>query len=104
MAMPFGGGLVMTQINPLTGSLIQSTQVQPRQSADKERQIRRLQNLSKNTALQGDRLEHQVESSDSLHALNDQGNGQQQRRQQHTHPKKCKADQQDEESHIDLTA
>ena len=61
----------MTQINPFTGAIIQGMQVQPRQSAEKDRQIRRVQNLSKNSALQGDQLEHQVESADAPHAVND---------------------------------
>ena len=62
----------MTQINPFTGAIVQGMQVQPpRQSAEKDRQIRRVQNLSKNSALQGDQLEHQVESADAPHAVND---------------------------------
>ena len=65
----------MTQINPFTGAIIQSGQVQPKQSAEKDRQIRRLQNLGKNAALQGDHLEHQVESSDALHSTDDRGAG-----------------------------
>ena len=61
----------MTQINPFTGAIVQGMQVQPRQSAEKDRQIRRVQNLSKNSALQGDQLEHQVESADAPNAVSD---------------------------------
>ena len=61
----------MSQINPFTGAIIQGMQVPPRNSAEKDRQIRRVQNLSKNSALQGDQLEHQVESADAPHAVND---------------------------------
>lgn len=61
----------MTQINPFTGAIIQGMQVQPRQGAEKDRQVRRVQNLSKNSALQGDELEHQVESAVAPHATDD---------------------------------
>jgi hypothetical protein len=61
----------MSQINPFTGAIVQGMQVQPRQSAEKDRQIRRTQNLSKNSALQGDELEHQVESADAPQAVSD---------------------------------
>lgn len=90
----------MTQINPFTGAIVQSMQVQPRQSAEKDRQIRRMQNLVKNAALQGDHLEHQVESTDALHATNDgqDSHPEQQKNPHPQHPKK------DEPPHIDLTA
>lgn len=90
----------MTQINPFTGAIVQSMQVQPRLSAEKDRQIRRMQNLTKNAALQGDRLEHQVESADALHPADDGQDsqlGHQKNPQQHP-PK------QDEPPHIDFTA
>jgi hypothetical protein len=61
----------MSQINPFTGAIIQGMQVPPRQGAEKDRQLRRVQNLSRNSALQGDQLEHQVESADAPHAVND---------------------------------
>jgi hypothetical protein len=92
----------MTQINPLTGAIIQSTQVQPRQNADKDRQIRRTQNLGKNTALQGDRLEHEVESSDALHKPDDgHDSGRQRQKQQH---QRSESSEDDGPPHIDLTA
>jgi hypothetical protein len=95
----------MTQINPFTGAIVQGTQVQQRQGAEKERHIRRLQNLGKNAALQGDRLEHQVESADALPAINDQGTSNNPRRrspQRPATPKKPGPN--DEPEHIDLTA
>jgi hypothetical protein len=96
------GPSCMTQINPLTGAVIQSTQVQPRQSAEKDRQIRRMQNLGKNTSLQGDRLEHEVESADALHRPDDgQGSHQEQRQQQHPQGKPSRDEG---PPHIDLTA
>jgi hypothetical protein len=94
----------MTQINPFTGAIIQGTQVQQRQGIEKERHIRRVQNLSKNAALQGDRLEHQVESSDALGSINDQGtkyNPQRRPPQRHA-PGKTQHDEGQE--HIDVKA
>lgn len=91
----------MTQINPFTGAIIQGGQIQPLQRAEKDRQIRRMQNLGKNSALQGDRLEHQVESSDAIHAAADgadsqrQGKGEQQR---------SRHQEEQEPPHLDLTA
>ena len=97
----------MSQINPFTGSLILSGQIQPRQNTDKERQIRRLQNLGKNAALQGDRLEHQVESADALVSIHDEGNSPQQnkKRPQPQVPKQGeKSGESGDAPHIDLTA
>jgi hypothetical protein len=94
----------MTQINPFTGAIIAGTQVQQRQGVEKGRHIRRLQNLGKNAALQGDRLEHQVESSDTLQPINDQGTSNNPRRKspQRQPPKKTNDDE--EQGHIDVTA
>jgi hypothetical protein len=95
----------MTQINPFTGAMAGSTQVQQSQSVAKERHARRVQNLGKNSALQGEELEHQVESADALHAINDR-NDSYQPEQQSPKTKKLPAlqDQPDGEDHVDLTA
>ena len=88
----------MTQINPLAGAIIMGTAVQHRHATEKGRQLRRLQNLSKNTALQGDDLEHQVENSDAVHPVNDQDG---------SHPQQQPEQQKQadgEPPHIDLKA
>jgi hypothetical protein len=97
---------VMSQINPFTGAIIQGALVPPRQSAEKDRQIRRVQNLTKNSALQGDQLEHQVESADAPHAVND---GQEhtynpQRRPPRQHTPQKPDDEEGPPAHVDLTA
>jgi len=94
----------MSQINPFTGAIIQSTFVQQRQGDDKERQIRRVQNLGKNAALQGDRLEHQVESSDALQPIHDQETPFQSNRRSRKHPQSPQPQKQDGQDHVDLTA
>ena len=96
----------MSQINPFTGAIIQGSLVPPRQSAEKDRQIRRGQNLTKNSALQGDQLEHQVESADAPHAVND---GQDHtyhpnRRPPRPHTPPKPNDEQEPPAHVDVTA
>jgi len=96
----------MSQINPFTGSILQAPQVQRQQSVEKDRQVRRTQDLAKNSALEADQLEHQVESSEELtptHA--DQKQQRQFKRPRHKSDEKDKPDETDgEEPHIDLTA
>ena len=94
----------MTQINPFTGTIVNPT-VQQQQGVEKKRQIRRMQNLGKNAALQGDRLEHQVESSDALHAINDQGTSYHpQQRRPGQHPPTAPPEEGEEGPHLDLKA
>jgi hypothetical protein len=99
------GSWAMTQINPFTGAIIQGMQVPPRQGAEKDRQIRRVQNLSKNSALQGDQLEHQVESADAPHAVND---GQEHAYNPQRRPPRQQPNPQNSEEggapHVDVTA
>ena len=93
----------MSQINPFTGAIIQSTQVQQTKSTAQDKHIRRVQNLGKNSGLQGDTLEHQVESTDALHPASDRDSYQPQRQP----PDKQKPQKQDEDEppkNIDLTA
>jgi hypothetical protein len=87
----------MTQINPFTGANIMGSAVQQRQGVDKERQLRRLQNLSRNTALQGEDMDHQVESANAPHATDD-GDGSSPQQQHH------KKMDDDDQPHIDLKA
>ena len=46
----------MTQINPFMGSILQSPVVQRQQSAEKDRQVRRANDMEKNAALPEDFL------------------------------------------------
>jgi hypothetical protein len=56
----------MSQINPFAGSILQSTQAQRHQATERDHQVRRAHESSKNSALSADELEHQVESSEEL--------------------------------------
>ena len=93
----------MSQINPFTGAIIQSTQAQQTKSAAQDKHIRRVQNLGKNAGLTGDQLEHQVESTDALHPASDRDSYQPQRQPPHKqHPKE--QDKDEPPKNIDLTA
>jgi hypothetical protein len=85
----------MTQFNPLTGSILQSTQVARQQAASKAAHVRRAQQLSKNVAARDDEMEHQVESSDQVSPAKDEGGRQGGKRKQKRG---------DDKPHIDLTA
>lgn len=65
----------MTDFNPLAGAVLGSAQAQRQIDAEKQRQLRRAQAVRKNVAAQEDGYEHQVESSEELHAVDDGGRG-----------------------------
>jgi hypothetical protein len=95
----------MSQINPFTGSVLQAPQVQRQQASDKDKQLRRAVDQEKNSALQGDRLEHQVESAEELTEIHDQDTPDpRKRKKQSSEHQKDEGDADDAgESHIDLT-
>jgi hypothetical protein len=91
----------VSQLNPLSGAILQSLTAQRELGVEKERQVRREQILEKNIAAEDDRFEHQVESSDTVSPTNDGGPGQD---QQGRKKKKKGKDANEGESHIDLKA
>jgi hypothetical protein len=95
----------MSQINPFIGSILQSTHVQRQQAAERDRQIRRIQDLEKNAALESDKLEHQVESSEGVSAIQDEEstNPRRKRRGAARHATEQQCDDQDD-PHLDITA
>jgi len=95
----------MTEINPFTGSILQSPIVQRQQAAEKDRQARRAQDAEKNAALEGDRLEHQVESSEALAEIHDEDSPDPRKRKHSAHRREKSAQNDPEDkSHLDLTA
>jgi hypothetical protein len=96
----------MTPINGLNAGIVQGSQVQQRQSTDRQRQIRRVQNLSKNSALAGDRLEHQVESADAVGGVSDGRDAfLPQQRRQHARPDATSTEEDEAgDGHVDVTA
>src|SRR5690348_4516795 len=99
------GGRSMSQINPFTGSVLQAPQVQRQQATDKDRQLRRAADQQKNAALQGEQLEHQVESAEELPEIHDQDTPDPRKRKKRSQGHD--EDQKDtgaDEQHIDVTA
>jgi hypothetical protein len=95
----------MSQVNPLTGSIVQATQVQRAQSTDREQQVRRQQVRTKDTAAHGDQFEHTVESSDSVAAIHEQdhSNDQNSKRKHHQASDEPDPHEEDQPS-LDVTA
>jgi hypothetical protein len=65
----------MTYFNPLVGPVAQSAQAQKVAASDKERQVARAQALARDSAAEGDRFEHAVESADALSPVGDDATG-----------------------------
>ncbi|MGD1277800.1 MAG: hypothetical protein ABR964_11335 [Tepidisphaeraceae bacterium] len=92
----------MSQLNPLTGSILQTPVAQKQQTDQKTRQLRRAEELRRNVAARDDEMEHQVENTDHLEAV---GDGQENPKQRQSKPKRRPAAaQEDDASHIDTTA
>ena len=96
----------MTQINPLTGAILQSTQVQRQQAAQRDRQVRREHLLAKDVAMQGDQLEHQVESSEEIRAIHEERDNANlpRKRPPRQHKPFSQNDDAGDEPHLDVTA
>ena len=92
----------MTDFNPLAGAILGSAQVQRTIEADKQRQLRRAQALQRNVATRDDQNEHEVESSQALHAIDD--DGQKQPQQQRRDRDRSSPGKDDGKPHIDLRA
>ena len=95
----------MLQINPFTGSVVQTPQVQRQQSAQKATQLRRAADAEKDSALREDQLDHQVESSEALSAIHDDAQRRDTKKRPPAKPKPT-TDDADESgpSHLDLKA
>ena len=95
----------MSQINPFTVSILQAPQVQRSQAADRDRQLKRATDLSKNAALAGEQLQHEVESSEAVApAHEDHSKNPQQRKQPKPHASPQSNDSGDDAERLDLTA
>ena len=91
----------MSAINPFSGYVAQGAQVERLQAAEKTRQVRREQALSKNIAARDDELEHQVENTDATAPIHDDDQPRQQHQQ---NPRHHPTPDGDEPPHIDITA
>src|SRR3954469_550723 len=102
---PRDASRAMSQINPFTGSVLQAPQVQRQQATDKDRQLRRAIDQQKDAALQGEQMEHQVESAEELTPINDQDTPDpRKRKKQANGPDDDHRDAGEDEQHLDVTA
>jgi len=92
----------MTDFNPLAGAVLGSTQAQQQIETEKQRQLRRAQAVRKNVAAREDGYEHQVESSEELHPVDDGSHGQD--GSKNGGERRNPQDKSDEKPHIDLKA
>ena len=90
----------MTDFNPLAGAILGSAQAQQAMGTEKQRQVRRAQVASKNAGASGDRFEHEVESVEELHPVQDE----EQQDQRKDDSRKRRQDQDEPEPHIDVKA
>lgn len=95
----------MSQINPFQNSILQAPMVQHEQSAEKVREVRRAAERTKNSALDEDQLEHQVESSEELAPVHeDQQHERRFKQSRHRDHKEDDSEDGDSPSHIDVKA
>ena len=95
-----GGGIFMTDFNPLTGAILGSSQVQT--GLEKQKQVRRMQNVRKNSATPQDTFEKQVESGEEVSGVHDQNDQEDSARQRKKRRQPPPDDSQ--QHHIDMTA
>jgi hypothetical protein len=91
----------MTDFNPLAGAILGSAQAQQIAGTEKQRQVRRAQTLRKNAADREDGFEHQVESAQEIHPVDD---GVHDKNNSKRQPRKRDDDPNDPPPRIDVTA
>ena len=97
----------MSELNPFAGAILPSAQAQRQQSSERVNQVRRTQELKKNSGQQSaDVFEHQVESSDAIAGVHDDDTRHDPRKKRGTKKQYSPKNDQpgDEPPHLDLTA
>jgi hypothetical protein len=96
----------MSQINPITASILQAPAAQRLADTDKTQQIRRTRDIRKNTATSNEaEVEESVTSTDEVQPSSDerQKNGQKKKAPYSRHPKPD-SDKESDTDHLDLKA
>jgi hypothetical protein len=94
----------VSQINPFTGSILQAPHVQRSQATDRDRQLRRATDLSKNAALQGEQLQHEVESSEAITSVHQDQTKNPRQREKPNPQQSAPCNDDSGNDHLDLTA
>jgi len=93
----------MTDFNPLSGAILGSAEIQHQIGTEKQRQLRRAQAVQKNVAARSDEYEHEVESTEELHPIDDGGEQDHPQRQK-KQPRHSPPGKDGDRPHIDLKA
>jgi hypothetical protein len=95
----------MNFMNPLATSVASAGLVSKTQSEDRDRQVKREEALRRNTALRGDKLEHEVETADSVILREEGDKGRDEQRKKRRNARKAEvADADDGPGGLDLRA
>jgi hypothetical protein len=96
----------MSQMNPVTGSILQTSMVQRTQTDEKTRQMRHAQDLRKNVAAQDEEGEAPVENTEELVELDpDHSNPRNPpKKEGKARKRKSEKPEDEEKPHIDMTA
>jgi hypothetical protein len=97
----------MFPINPLSGALAQSAQIQIQQAAEKNQQARRASERAKNVAARdedSDETEHPIENAEELTAIHDDTRQSQDQRKRNQHKEDDDQETDDDAGGLDLTA
>jgi hypothetical protein len=97
----------MSQMNPVTGSILQTSVMQKQQTGEKVQQARHQQDLRKNVAAREDEVDLQVQNAEELvEADGDHSNPKNPKKNPPRKPKNKPEtpDDGEEKSHIDMTA
>jgi hypothetical protein len=94
----------MFEITSLSGALLQSSQLQLAQAAEKGKQARKAQELAKNVAARDDEMEHQVENSEELTAVHEQSRQSDQKKKRQFAKAEEEETDEDGQEGLDLTA
>lgn len=76
----------MTQLNPFTGSILQSPVVQQQQQSLRQAQVEHRQHLRRNSAASNDQFTHDVENTEEVNPIHDEERQHGSTRQQHEAP------------------
>ncbi len=95
----------MSQINPITGSILQAPTVQRQQESQKTSQIRQVQDRRRNSAATDqEQVEESVSSPDGLQPIGDDQPGQQQRKATYSRRQPKDSETDSEGQRLDLEA
>lgn len=92
----------MSQINPFGGYAAGGTGALRQQAADRDRQVHRARQKSRNSGLEGDESEPQVDNAEALTAISDGEESPHQRKRRQREGNRPSADTDETHPHLDV--